>query len=405
MSEKIATLLGVGDLMLCMPDADSYFKMVTPVLKAADVVVGQGEIVFTSRGVKSYSEAMFPPSDPENMKALANAGFNVITLATNHIWDSGVPGVEDTLNGFKDLGIAVTGGGMTLEEARTPAIIERKGARFGFLSYNCVGPKESWATAEKPGCSYVRVLTHYEQQTVQPGIKPAIYTFAEPSSLRAMQDDIRKLRSQVDVVVVCLHKGLVHTPVTLLDYDREIPYAAIDAGADLILGTHPHILKGVEIYKGKAIFHCLCNFVTPNEILTSYGADSAVAKEWAIKRKELFGFDLDPEYPTYPFHSEAKYSIVAKCTVVDGKISRVSYLPLLINKQAQPEILKNDARGQEVFAYMEKITRAADLNAQFEWDGDEVVIHGEGLTKPISQREAGQPRADKTVAPKATARG
>ena len=134
MSEKTATLLGVGDLMLCMPDADSYFKMVTPVLKAADVVVGQGEIVFTSRGVKSYSEAMFPPSDPENMKALANAGFNVITLATNHIWDSGVPGVEDTLNGFKDLGIAVTGGGMTLEEARTPAIIERKGARFGFLT-------------------------------------------------------------------------------------------------------------------------------------------------------------------------------------------------------------------------------------------------------------------------------
>ena len=376
MSDNTATMLGVGDLMLCMPDPDSYFEMVTPTLKEADVVVGQGEIIFTDRPVKSYSEAMFPPSDPAGMKSIADAGFNVITLATNHIWDSGVPGVEDTLNGFKGLGIKVTGGGMTLAEARTPAIIERKGSTFGFLSYNCVGPKESWATSEKPGCSYVRVLTHYEPQTVQPGVKPAIYTFAEPSSLRAMQDDVRKLRAQVDVVVVCLHKGLVHTPVTLLDYDHEISYAAIDAGADLILGTHPHILKGVEIYKGKAIFHSLCNFVTPNKILTSYGATSDVAKEWAIKRKDLFGFDLDPDYPTYPFHSEAKYSAVAKLAVEAGKIKRVSYLPLLINKQAQPEFLKKDSRGQEVFDYMEKITQGAKLNATFSWYGDEIVVNG-----------------------------
>lgn len=377
MSNKNVTMLGVGDLMLCMPDAKSYFEMVTPVLKSADVVVGQGEIVFTSRGVPSYSEAMFPPSDPEGMNALASAGFNVITFATNHIWDSGVPGVEDTLTGLRKLGIAVTGGGMTLDEARTPAIIERKGVRFGFLSYNCIGPKESWATSEKPGCSYVRVLTHYEQQTVQPGIRPAVYTFAEPSSLKAMQDDIRKLKPQVDVVVACFHKGLVHTPITLLDYDRQIPHAAVDAGADLVLGTHPHILKGVEIYKGKVIFHSLCNFVTPNKILTTSGATSDVAKEWAIKRKELFGFELDPEYPTYPFHRDAKYSIVAKCTVEGGKISRVSYLPLLINKQAQPEILKNDKRGQEVFAYMEKITTGANLNAKYKWDGDEVTVYGE----------------------------
>ena len=376
MSDKTATMLGVGDLMLCMPDPDSYFEMVTPTLKEADVVVGQGEIIFTDRPVKSYSEAMFPPSDPVGMKAIANAGFNVITLATNHIWDSGVPGVEDTLNGFRGLGIKVTGGGMTLDEARTPAIIERKGSKFGFLSYNCIGPKESWATSEKPGCSYVRVLTHYEAQTVQPGVKPAIYTFGEPSSLKAMQDDVRKLREQVDVVVVCLHKGLVHTPATLLDYDHSVSYAAIDAGADVILGTHPHILKGVEIYKGKVIFHSLCNFVTPNKILTSYGATSDVAKEWAVKRKELFGFELDPEYPTYPFHKEAKYSAVAKLAVEDGKIKRVSYLPVLINKQAQPEILKRDSRGQEVFDYMEQITRTAKLNATYSWDGDEIVVHG-----------------------------
>ena len=67
MSDKTATMLGVGDLMLCMPDPDSSFEMVTPTLKEADVVVGQGEIIFTDRPVKSYSEAMFPPSDPAGM--------------------------------------------------------------------------------------------------------------------------------------------------------------------------------------------------------------------------------------------------------------------------------------------------------------------------------------------------
>jgi hypothetical protein len=376
MSDKTVAMLGVGDLMLCMPDADSYFDMVRPTLKEADVVVGQGEIVFTDRPVKSYSEAMFPPCDPAGMKALANAGFNVITFATNHIWDSGVPGVEDTLNGLRALNIAVTGGGMTLKEARQPAIVEKKGSKIGFLSYNCIGPKESWATDEKPGCAFVRVLTHYEQQTVQPGIRPAVYTFAEPSSLRAMQDDVRALKEKVDIAVVCFHKGLVHTPATLLDYDRQIPHAAIDAGADMVWGTHPHILKGIEIYKGKAVFHSLCNFVTPNKILTTAGATTDVAKEWAVKRKELFGFELDPEYPTYPFHPEAKWSAVAKCIVESGKIKRVSYLPLEINKLAQPEIRKNDARGQQVFDYMNKITRAANLNAEYSWDGDEVVVHG-----------------------------
>ena len=64
MSDKSVTMLGVGDLMLCMPNAKSYFEMVTPTLKAADVVVGQAEIVFTSRGIPTYSEAMFPASDP-----------------------------------------------------------------------------------------------------------------------------------------------------------------------------------------------------------------------------------------------------------------------------------------------------------------------------------------------------
>jgi hypothetical protein len=95
-------------------------------------------------------------------------------------------------------------------------------------------------------------------------------------------------------------------------------------------------------------------------------------REHAKRRQQYF--PLDPEYPTYPFHPDARKTVIAKVVIDQGRISRVSYLPCLINKQGQPEILKNDERGQEVFQYMDKITRGADLNARYKWDGDEVVI-------------------------------
>ena len=100
-----------------------------------------------------------------------------------------------------------------------------------------------------------------------------------------------------------------------------------------------------------------------------------MSQQWALRRKELFGFAPDPEYPTYPFHPEAKQTIIARCTVTGGKIRRVSYLPCFVNKKGQPEILKNDERGQQVFNYMVKITKDASLNARYEWDGNEIVIH------------------------------
>jgi hypothetical protein len=319
-----------------------------------------------------YTDVPAPPSDPKNLSALPLAGFNVITLAGNHIWDAGTPGVEDTITVLRSYGIAVTGAGMDIEEARKPAIVERKGTRFGFLSYNCVGPKESWATPEKPGCAYVQIITHVEVPDFGPHVT---YTFAETKSLKAMEADIRKLRPLCDILVVALHKGLGHIPGRIAMYDQQVSYAAIDAGADLILGHHAHILKGIEVYKGKVIFHGLCNFVTVTLVLHPEYAPTFKLREHAKRRQKYF--PLDPDYPTYPFHPDARKTIIAKILIDQGRISRVSYLPCFVNKQGKPEILKNDQRGQEVFQYMDKITREADLNGRFEWDGDEVIIRAD----------------------------
>jgi poly-gamma-glutamate capsule biosynthesis protein CapA/YwtB (metallophosphatase superfamily) len=373
MADKILTMMAVGDLILDEPQAESYFAYVAPLLKSADVVVGQVEVVFTDRGFCASTDVAAPPCDSANMSAIPFAGFNVITLAGNHVWDSGPPGIEDTMAGLQSYGIAVVGAGMNIEEARRPAIVKRNGTTFGFLSYNCVGPKESWATNKKPGCAYVNILTHYELDHATPGGPPSVYTFAEPKSLEAMVADIQKLRPLCDVLVVALHKGLGHIPAKLAQYEKDVSYAAIYAGADLILGHHAHILKGIERYKGKTIFHGLCNFVTVTRALSPDPTQDS--QQWAMRRKELFGFAPDPEYPTYPFHPEAKQTMIAKCTISEGKITRTSYLPCLVNKNGQPEILKNDQMGQQVFNYVDKITKTAGLNTRFEWDENEVVIH------------------------------
>ncbi len=367
MSSKTLNMLAVGDVILGA-DAEPFFTHVASTLKTGDVVLGQLEVPYTTRD----SHAVELGRVPSSLTPLISAGFDVVTLAGNHISDAGVPGIEDTTAWLREHQIAYTGAGMDITEARRPVILEREGTRFGFLSYNCVGPKETWATSEKPGCAYVHVITHYELDHATPGGPPDIYTWAESKTLGAMIDDIRKLRPLCDILVVSLHKGLGHTPVKLAEYEHQVSYAAIDAGADLIAGHHAHILKGIELYKRKAIFHGLCNFVTflPS-IAFNMGPNP---RAWARRRRELFGFEPDPEYPTYPFHPEAKYTMIAKCTIEDRRISQMSYIPCLVNKQGQPVVLENGERGQEVFDYMARISEEAGLDTRYEWKGDEVLI-------------------------------
>ncbi|MBS1238113.1 MAG: capA 1, partial [Deltaproteobacteria bacterium] len=155
-------------------------------------------------------------------------------------------------------------------------------------------------------------------------------------------------------------------------YEQPLSYAAIDAGADLILGAHAHIMKGIEVYREKFIFHGMGNFITVTKALTE--ASNFNLARWIERRKKLFGFEPDPDYPTYPFHPEAKQAIIAKFIIEDKKVARVSCIPCWVNKKGQPEVLMNDERARQVIGYMEKITREAGLNARFEWDGDQAVV-------------------------------
>ena len=130
---------------------------------------------------------------PRTSPALRELGFDIATVASNHTFDQGPFGVLDTIEGLRELGIATTGAGMTLAEARTPAIVEASGLRIGVLAYNAVGPRESWATGVKAGTAFVRISQHYEVEGASPGSPPTEFTSPDYETLEAMQADVRAL--------------------------------------------------------------------------------------------------------------------------------------------------------------------------------------------------------------------
>ena len=370
----MTSLMMVGDLVLDEPNPDYFFDAAREVLRSAGLLVGHVETPYTLRGRELQSDIPAEAADPAKIGALARAGFHAASLAGNHVYDRGDEGVEDTVAALVDNGIAAFGAGPKLLEARKPAILEKDGKRFGFLSYNCVGPKDSWASANKGGCAYVHVLSHYEQEGANPGGPPLIYTFATPATLEAMQADIEALRARVDVLVVALHKGLVHTPFQLAMYERPVARAAIEAGADIVVGHHPHITRGIEFYKGKPIFHGLGNFVTVTRALNVEENAHPARLAWAERRRKLFGFTPDPECEVYPFHPESRNTMIADFRIdADCSVS-AGFRPVWIRASGQPEVLGDCERGRSVMAYIEKITNDAGMKARFAWDGERVVV-------------------------------
>jgi poly-gamma-glutamate synthesis protein (capsule biosynthesis protein) len=371
------TLLLTGDLILDEPDPDLYFVHARPLLSAADLVIGHVEVPFTVRDPDGGPNPN-PGREPEKLQALARAGFGVATLAGNHVYDAGREGVEDTLAALRRCGLRTAGAGLDLDEARLPAVVEAMDARVGVLSFNCVGPHESWAGPHKAGCAYVEVLTHYELDHATPGGPPSrILTFPVPETQSAMEEDVARAREQVDVLVVALHKGVAHTPAKLASYERPLARAAIDAGADLVVSHHAHILRGVEVYRGRPIFHGLGNFVTVTRVLNTTDNPNPQMLEWARRRRELFGFEPDPRLPTYPFHPDSRNTMVASCTFGAGGLSSAGYIPCWIEEDGRPRPLARP-ESEAVAAYVERIGMEAGLKASFEWEDDRVVFWRSG---------------------------
>ncbi len=360
--EKV-TLVAVGEINHTGADPGSIFALAAPILREANIAFCQLEEVLSERVDPAYT--LWVAEDPTELgKVLANAGFNVISTAGNHTMICGPEAVVDTLNILKQNNILPVGAGINIAEARAPAIVERKGTKVAFLGYSshiprCELPWE--ARLNGPGCAPMYINTFYDQINYQPGTPPRIITFAEKANLAAMVEDIGRAKAQADVVVMSIHWGVPQIPAAIAMYEYEVGHAAIDAGVDLILGHGPHLLKGIEVYKGKVVFHSLGDFAY------GYNLDT--------RKPGLLGYWEGLPRLRTAWPPEERKGLIAKCIVSDKKIEKVSFQPLMINEAHQSEpLFRKDMRSDKIYEYVEWACKEAGLDTTFSREGDEVVI-------------------------------
>lgn len=366
------TILAVGDIAADRPDPEECFDLVRDRMREAAFSFCQLETSLTTRGTRLPQARHAVRGPPSLARAMKNTGFGVVSFAGNHCMDWGVDAFRDTIAAIRDEGMQVVGVGENITEARAPVIVEQDGVRIAFLAYSSILPMSYWAEANRPGCAPMRAFTIYEQiEHDQPGTPARIHTYPHRDDLKALQSDIAAAKAQADVVLVSLHWGIHFVPAVLADYQRDVAYAAIDAGADAILGHHAHILKGVEIYKGRPILYSLCNFATDLRM------DKAHAESKSFKEIQSLSPDWVPDFDSlYNFPAASRMSMMAKLKVSKRGLVSTSLMPLFINRNAQPELVSaGDPRFGEIRAYLEEISVKADLPTAFETKGDDIIPH------------------------------
>lgn len=254
--EKTVSISIVGDILMdssvraqINKNGIEYpWEMVKEYFQNDDITIGNLETSITTRGTKWEDKQFNFRSDPNNLKAMKEAGIDVLALANNHTLDYGYEGLLDTLSYLDKNDIKRAGGGKNKQEAIEGAIIEKNGLKIGVLSFSRVVPDVKWyATDKRPG-----IVGAYD-----PHISEVIVR-------------IEEMKKEADIVILSIHWG-VELSATPRKQEMDLGKKLIDAGADIIMGHHPHVLQGVEIYKGKPIFYSLGNFVfgTKNELTSN----------------------------------------------------------------------------------------------------------------------------------------
>jgi len=282
-------LLAVGDVMLgryiakvMQTNGSDYpFRQIAPVLRSADIVLGNLEGIMTpDDAAVAYPDKPYSFHAPIDAgTALKEAGFSVLSLANNHAMDYGSDALLRTRVLLNKQGIASFGAGRDIADARAPVIVTKNGTRFGFLGYGVAHARAVYAAKKRAGIS--------------------------PLVMERVHADIVALRIRVDIVIVSLHWGMEYDTVPS-KLQREEAHQIIDWGADVIIGHHPHVMQGVELYKGRPIAYSLGNFVFDQK---RGGADWSAILACTFRGKDLYLIEAIPlaRYRSYfPVVAEGK---------------------------------------------------------------------------------------------------
>lgn len=242
---KSITIRAVGDVCLQGVDGDPFDHVAGEL--EADLLIGNLECALTSRVDGAPRKIVFS-APPDSAEHLARRRFDLVCLANNHVLDFGAEGLLDTLKALEERGVGYFGAGRNAAEARRIVYLERNGLRIAILS----AADAAGANAKGPTISVL--------------------------SLRALAEAVKEARSGADLVIVSYHGGieleLLPSPFVVRGLR-----GLVDAGADVVLAHHPHVLQPVEIYKDRLIAYSLGNFVFDN---SRYGEKASLAAMGAI---------------------------------------------------------------------------------------------------------------------------
>ena len=308
----------VGDLLMdgsirAEIDRKGYdypWEMVKEYFIEDDLTIGNLETSITNKGEKWEDKQYNFRSDPKNLAAMKDAAIEVVSLANNHTLDYGYEGLLDTLDNLDTYKIKGVGGGRNKEEASKPLILNIKDNKIGILSFSRVIPDVDWYATNK-----------------RPGLVGA-YDVHIPEVLKTVE----KVKEEVDILIMSIHWGIERE-----EYPRsqEIQLARklVDSGVDIVMGHHPHVLQGIEIYKDKPIFYSLGNFVFGSK---SGPTSNTMIAQIKLNGKEMEGVRIIPceiengrPIPVYGEKREKKINYLNKISKdFNGNISQEGIIKL-----------------------------------------------------------------------------
>lgn len=311
-TDPTVNLMFAGDVTLADSFADTVgkdYKWAFAELQAyreADIAMVNLENPLTTAETPLPDKQFNFKADPESVAVLKDGGIDLVNLANNHTLDFQAQGLIDTLETLNQAGIQHVGAGRNRTEARRPTIMEVKGQRIAYLGY--YGADFGAATDSAAGTNY-----------------------AEESQISA---DIKALRPQVDWIVVNYHWGeeLAEYPA---EWQRDLGRFTIDQGADLVVGHHPHVLQGAEIYKGRAIAYSLGNFIFGGNSRSDY--DTAVLKV-ALKEQQMKVEFLPVQVEKYQPRiatGDRGNAILAHLTSLSSNFQQPLTSPIVLDTQSQ----------------------------------------------------------------------
>jgi poly-gamma-glutamate capsule biosynthesis protein CapA/YwtB (metallophosphatase superfamily) len=231
-------LAGQAEQLIGEQGFGAPFAGVADVLRRADLTIGNLECSLTTGGTPAVKTWTFR-AHPDTAGALVDAGYDLVTLANNHSMDYGAEALIETMSALRRCGIHHVGAGEDLASARRHLVVEAgtPPVRVAVLGYSNIRPTDFYASEDRPGTN--------------------------PARLSTIADDVAAARCVADSVIVLFHWGdeLSTAPS---ERQRRFAHAAADAGADLVIGHHPHVLQGFELRGRSLIAYSLGNFLFPS---------------------------------------------------------------------------------------------------------------------------------------------